>query len=730
MSLRTEAVKHVSHVVTPTPNVNAHKITTIFNESVFTLKTAREFLSDEAYKSLVNSNKGAKKIDRTVANQIATGLRSWAESKGVTHFTHWFQPLSGATAEKHDSFFTLKSDGTAIEEFDGAALIQQEPDASSFPNGGLRATFEARGYSAWDPSSPAFIIEIGSGKTLCIPTIFIAYTGESLDYKAPLMKAVEAVNKAAVTVCNYFDKNISKVVPTLGWEQEYFVIDEALVNARPDLVQCGRTVFGSAPAKGQQLEDHYFGSIPERIYAFMRDYENEAYKLGIPLRTRHNEVAPAQFECAPIFEECNIAVDHNILLMDVMTRVAKRHRLVVLLHEKPFAGINGSGKHNNWSMATDTGINLLAPGKTPKTNLMFLTFFVNTIKAVHDYADILRASIASASNDFRLGANEAPPAIISVFIGEYLTKVLNDVETRVGGKFDEQDEAILKLDLHRSIPELMIDNTDRNRTSPFAFTGNKFEFRAVGSTANCGHPMTVLNTIIADTLVKFAAEVDALIEKGDKKEIAIMQVIQKYIVSSKKILFEGDGYSEEWHKEAEKRGLPNLKTTPVALDAMVTEKSKKLFKDNGIFTHAELEARYEIELETYIKKVQIEARVMGDLATNHIIPAAIKYQNELLKNVSLLREAALPEKLYKGQLTLLKDVSTHIQQVYENTYAMVEERKVANNLTDSREKAIAYEAKVKAQYFDKIRYHVDKLEQLVDDELWTLPKYREMLFLR
>jgi glutamine synthetase len=730
MSLRTEAVKHVSHVATTTPIVNAHKITTIFNESVFTLKTAREFLSDEAYKSLVNSNKGAKKIDRAVANQIATGLRSWAESKGVTHFTHWFQPLSGATAEKHDSFFTLKSDGTAIEEFDGAALIQQEPDASSFPNGGLRATFEARGYSAWDPSSPAFIIEIGSGKTLCIPTIFIAYTGESLDYKAPLMKAVEAVNKAAVTVCNYFDKNISKVVPTLGWEQEYFVIDQALVNARPDLVQCGRTVFGSAPAKGQQLEDHYFGSIPERIYAFMRDYENEAYKLGIPLRTRHNEVAPAQFECAPIFEECNIAVDHNILLMDVMTRVAKRHRLVVLLHEKPFAGINGSGKHNNWSMATDTGINLLAPGKTPKTNLMFLTFFVNTIKAVHDYADILRASIASASNDFRLGANEAPPAIISVFIGEYLTKVLNDVESRVGGKFDEQDEAILKLDLHRSIPELMIDNTDRNRTSPFAFTGNKFEFRAVGSTANCGHPMTVLNTIMADTLVKFAAEVDALIEKGDKKEIAIMQVIQKYIVSSKKILFEGDGYSEEWHKEAEKRGLPNLKTTPVALDAMVTDKAKKLFKDNGIYTHGELEARYEIELETYIKKVQIEARVMGDLATNHIIPAAIKYQNELLKNVSLLREAALPEKLYKGQLTLLKDVSTHIQQVYENTYAMVEERKVANNITDSREKAIAYEAKVKAQYFDKIRYHVDKLEQLVDDELWTLPKYREMLFLR
>jgi glutamine synthetase len=730
MSLRTNAVNHVSYGKHNKVDVGTARITGVFGESVFTLKTARGYLSDEAYKSLVTSIKGGKKIDRAVANQIAIGMKAWAESKGVTHFTHWFQPLTGTTAEKHDSFFTLKSDGSAIEEFDGAALIQQEPDASSFPNGGLRATFEARGYSAWDPSSPAFIIEIGNGRTLCIPTIFIAYTGESLDYKAPLMKAVEAVNKAAVNVCNYFDKNVTKVTPTLGWEQEYFVIDESLVNARPDLVQCGRTVFGSAPAKGQQLEDHYFGSIPERVYAFMRDFENESYKLGIPLRTRHNEVAPAQFECAPIFEEVNIAVDHNILLMDVMTRVAKRHHLVVLLHEKPFAGINGSGKHNNWSLATDTGVNLLAPGKTPKTNLMFLTFFVNTIKAVHDYADILRASIASASNDFRLGANEAPPAIISVFVGEYLTKVLNDVESRVSSKFDEQDEAILKLDLHRSIPELMIDNTDRNRTSPFAFTGNKFEFRAVGSTANCAYPMTVLNTIVADTLNKFAAEVDALIEKGEKKEIAIMQVIQKYIVASKKILFEGDGYSEAWHKEAEKRGLPNLKTTPVALDALISDKSKKLFSETGILSHAELEARYEIELEKYIKKVQIEARVMGDLATNHIIPASIKYQNELLKNVSLLREASLPEKLYKGQLTLLKEVSTHIQQVYDNVFEMVEERKKANVMTDSREKAIAYESKVKAQYFDKIRYHVDKLEQLVDDELWTLPKYRELLLLR
>src|ERR1700755_627585 len=570
-SLRFKAIDNLTtSEVTQVPG--AAKITAIFGENVFTLKTAREFLSDEAYKSLQASIKGGKKIDRTVANQIASGIRQWAEGKGVTHFTHWFQPLTGTTAEKHDSFFTIKSDGTAIEEFDGAALIQQEPDASSFPSGGLRATFEARGYTAWDPSSPAFIIEIGKGKTLCIPTIFVSYTGESLDYKAPLLKALEALNKSAVDVCNYFDKNVTKVTATLGWEQEYFVIDEGLHNARPDLVLCGRTVFGHSSAKGQQLEDHYFGSIPERVYAYMRDFETESYKLGIPLRTRHNEVAPAQFECAPIFEEVSVAVDHNSLLMDIMDRVARRHKLKVLLHEKPFAGINGSGKHNNWSMATDTGVNLLAPGKTPKTNLMFLAFFVNSIKAVHDYADLLRASIASASNDFRLGANEAPPAIISVFIGQYLTKVLNDVKERVGGKFDEQDEAILKLDLHRSIPELLLDNTDRNRTSPFAFTGNKFEFRAVGSGANCANAMISLNTILAETLKRFKKDVDTLIEKGEKKEIAIMQTLRKYIVDSEKILFEGDGYSDEWHHEAERRGLPNVPTTPLALDAMVTAK--------------------------------------------------------------------------------------------------------------------------------------------------------------
>jgi glutamine synthetase len=728
MSLRFDAIRDLKN--NQTTVAASAKITGIFNSSVFTLKTAREYLTDESYKSLMTSIRGGKKIDRTMANQIAIGIKAWAESKGVTHYTHWFQPLTGTTAEKHDSFFTLKGDGTAIEEFDGAALIQQEPDASSFPSGGLRATFEARGYTAWDPSSPAFIIEIGQGKTLCIPTLFVAYTGESLDYKAPLLKAVEAINKAAIDVCHYFDKNVTKVTPTLGWEQEYFVIDEAIANARPDLVQCGRTVYGASPAKGQQLEDHYFGSIPERVYAFMRDFEQESYKLGIPLRTRHNEVAPAQFECAPIFEEVNIAVDHNTLLMDIMSRVAKRHKLVVLFHEKPFAGINGSGKHNNWSLATDTGVNLLAPGKTPKTNLMFLTFFVNTIKAVHDYADILRAAIASAPNDHRLGANEAPPAIISVFVGQYLAKVLDDIETRVGNKFDEQDEAILKLDLHRSIPELLLDNTDRNRTSPFAFTGNKFEFRAVGSSANCAISMTVLNTIMADTLKQFKADVDGLVEKGDKKEIAIMQVIQKYIVESKAVLFEGDGYSDQWHVEAERRGLPNLKTTPVALDAMVTKKAKDLFERNHVYTHTELEARHEIELEKYIKKVQIEARIMGDLAINHILPAAISYQNKLSTNISGLKAAGLGADSYASQTDLLQQVSKHIQVIYTQVNAMVEARKVANNIEDTRKKAIAYEADVKSAFFDEIRYHVDKLEHLVDDDKWTLPKYREMLFLR
>jgi glutamine synthetase len=723
-SLRFKAIENLRSNAEVTVKSSV-KITGIFGENVFTLKTARQFLSDEAYKSLVSSTKGGKKIDRSMGNQIANGLRAWAESKGVTHYTHWFQPLTDLSAEKHDSFFTLKGDGTPIEEFEGAALIQQEPDASSFPSGGLRATFEARGYTAWDPSSPAFIMEIGNGKTLCVPTIYVSYTGESLDAKTPLIKALVALDKAGVEVAQYFDKNVSKITATLGWEQEYFVIDAAMANARPDIMMTGRTVFGHSPAKGQQLEDHYFGAIPERIYAFMRDYEQEAYKLGIPLRTRHNEVAPSQFECAPIFEETNLAVDHNTLLMDVMARVAKRHSLVVLLHEKPFAGINGSGKHNNWSIATDTGINLLAPGKTPKTNLMFLTFFVNTIKAVHDYAGLLRASIASAGNDHRLGANEAPPAIISIFIGKYLTEVLNQVETRVGGKFDEQDEAMLKLDIHKTIPELMLDNTDRNRTSPFAFTGNKFEFRAVGSSANCAINMTVLNTIVAETLKQFKKDVDAYIEKGDKKEIAIMQVIQKYT-----ILFEGDGYSEDWAKEAKKRGLANIKTTPLALDEYITDATKKLFKSNDIYTHAELEARHEIMLEAYIKKVQIEARTMGELATSLILPSAVKYQNVLIENINGLKASGLKEAAYSSQMRVLEQISNHINAMSTGVQNMIEERKKANVISDTRQKAIAYCDNVKGKYFDEIRYHVDKLEMLVDDTHWLLPKYREMLFLR
>ncbi|MEO5999036.1 MAG: glutamine synthetase III [Chitinophagaceae bacterium] len=729
MSLRSNAINNLSDHSKDVTVVST-KITGIFGENVFTLKTARELLSDEAYKSLVTSIKGGKKIDRVMANQIASGVRQWAEKKGVTHYSHWFQPLTGTTAEKHDSFFTIKSDGTAIEEFDGAALIQQEPDASSFPSGGLRATFEARGYTAWDPSSPAFIMDIGLGRTLCIPTIFVSYTGESLDYKAPLLKALESLNRSAVEVCNYFDKNVTKVTATLGWEQEYFVVDEGFFNARPDLLLSGRTVFGHGPAKGQQLEDHYFGSIPERIYAFMRDFENEGYKLGIPLRTRHNEVAPAQFECAPIYEEVSVAVDHNTLLMDIMDRVARRHSLRVLLHEKPFAGINGSGKHNNWSMSTDTGVNLLAPGKTPKTNLMFLTFFVNTIKAVCDYADLLRASIAGAGNDYRLGANEAPPAIISVFIGQYLTKVLDDVQARVGDKFDEQDEAILKLDLHRSIPELLLDNTDRNRTSPFAFTGNKFEFRAVGSTANCANPMTTLNTILAETLKKFKKDVDALIEKGDKKEIAIIHVIREYIVSSKKVLFEGNNYSDEWAAEAEKRGLPNIKTTPLALDAMITDKAKSLFESNNVYSHSELEARYEIEVEKYIKKVQIEARMMGELATSNILPGAIKYQNTLIENIKGLMDIGMPEDAYANQKQILTKISEHIAAVSDGVEKMIEARKKANAIENNRDRAIAYCDSVKGEFFESIRYHVDKLELLVDDKEWTLPKYREILFLR
>ena len=728
-SLRFPALQELASEERKIAHYNGKRISSMFNSNVFTGRAMREFLSDEAYKSLLASVKAGANIDRKKADQIAAGMKGWAEERGVTHFSHWFQPLTGTTAEKHDSFFTIKSDGAAIELFDGDALIQQEPDASSFPNGGIRATFEARGYTAWDPSSPAFIMESGFGKTLCIPTIFIAYNGESLDYKAPLLKSIHALDKAAVDVCNYFDKNVTKVTVTLGWEQEYFVIDESLANARPDLVMCGRTLVGHAPAKGQQLEDHYFGSIPERVFAFMQDFEQESYKLGIPLRTRHNEVAPGQFECAPIFEEVNIAVDHNSLLMDIMGKVAKRHKLKVLLHEKPFAGVNGSGKHNNWSMATDTGVNLLAPGKTPRTNLMFLTFFVNTIKAVHDHADLLRAAIASAGNDHRLGANEAPPAIISAYLGTYLSQVLDEVETRVKDKFTEQDEVILKLDIHKQIPELLMDNTDRNRTSPFAFTGNKFEFRAVGSSANCGSPMTVLNTIVADTLKQFKVEVDVLIEKGEKKEIAILHILRDYIASSKNIRFEGDNYSEEWAQEAAKRGLSNLKTTPEALAAFVSDNAKKVFYNNNIYSERELEARHEIMLEDYVKKVQIEARILGYMCSTHILPAAVNYQNILIQNVSGLKALGLADDAFRSQLNILKVVSNHIQEINDNVEAMINARKKANNVADLHERADIYCCEVKP-FFEKIRYHADKLELTIDDKLWPLPKYRELLYLR
>ncbi len=705
------------------------KITDFFACNVFNGNKVREYVSDEGYKSWQNSVKAGNKIDRKMADQIASGMKAWAMKNNATHYSHWFQPLTGTTAEKHDSFFTLKGDGTPLETFDGDALIQQEPDASSFPNGGIRATFEARGYTAWDPASPPFIMETAKGKTLCIPTIFVAYSGESLDYKAPLLKSIAVLDKAAVDVCNYFDKNISKVTVTLGWEQEYFLIDEALADARPDIVQCGRALIGHAPAKGQQLEDHYFGAIPERVFAYMQDFEQEAYKLGIPLRTRHNEVAPGQFECAPIFEEVNVAVDHNSLLMDVMNRVAKRHKLKVLFHEKPFAGVNGSGKHNNWSLSTDTGINLLAPGKTPRTNLLFLTFFINVIKAVHDHADLLRAAIASEGNDYRLGANEAPPAIISVFIGKYLTEVLSEIKERVGGNFTEQDEVILKMDIHKHIPELLMDNTDRNRTSPFAFTGNKFEFRAVGSSANCGSPMSTLNTIMAKTLIEFKKEVDAKIAGGEKKEIAILQVLKSYIKDSQNICFEGDNYSEEWAKEAEKRGLSNFKTTPEALDVLTKPETLKMFSEMGIYSERELHARHEIVLEEYVKRVQIEARVLGYLTTNHILPVAVTYQNSLIQNVKGLKELGLEEKTYAAQLNLLKVISGHIQEINDNVEAMIEERKKANKMENMRERAEAYCTKIKVR-FDKIRYHVDKLELFVDDKLWPMPKYREMLFLK
>ncbi|MEZ4856353.1 MAG: glutamine synthetase III [Gelidibacter sp.] len=697
-----------------------------FGSNVFNEASMRQYLTKEAYVSVMDAIQYGTKIDRIVADHISTGMKEWAISKGATHYTHWFQPLTGATAEKHDAFFETIGNGLAIEKFGGSQLVQQEPDASSFPNGGIRNTFEARGYTAWDPTSPAFIY----GTTLCIPTVFVAYTGEALDYKTPLLRALQAIDTAAVAVCKYFDKNVKKVNASLGWEQEYFLIDRALASARPDIVLTGRTMLGHSPAKGQQLDDHYFGTIPARAMSYMRDLETECMLLGIPVKTRHNEVAPNQFELAPIFDEANLAVDHNSLLMDIMDRVAERHNFKVLFHEKPFAGVNGSGKHNNWSLSTDTGVNLLSPGKTPMSNLQFLTFFINTIKAVNEYEELLRAAIASASNDHRLGANEAPPAIISVFIGEQLTKVLNELENVTDGKLSPEEKTDLKLNVVGKIPDVLLDNTDRNRTSPFAFTGNKFEFRAVGSKANCAHPMTVLNSIVAKQLMDFKVEVDVLIDKkGLKKDEAVFNVLREYIKKSKNILFEGNGYSDAWEKEAKKRGLSNNKTTPEALKAKISKKALQLFEELGVMNTIESEARYEIEMEEYVLRIQIEGRVLGDIARNHIVPTAVKYQNILIENVKGLKEiyGASFKNFAKEQLILIEEISSHIESINSNVTKMTDARKASNKIDNIEKKAHAYCFDVRP-LFDDIRYHCDKLELLVDDELWPLAKYRELLF--
>ena len=695
------------------------KISEYFGQDVFDLKRMQALLSPDIYKKVKQAINEGLKIDLETADAIASAVKSWAMSKGATHFTHWFQPMTGATAEKHDTFFDYI---TGLERFKGSELVQQEPDASSFPSGGIRSTFEARGYTAWDPSSPIFVY----GVTLCIPTVFVSYTGEALDNKAPLLKAVEAVDQAATRVCQLFDRKVTRVKPFLGCEQEYFVIDKSLYNSRPDLVMAGRTVFGHNPARGQQLDDHYFGSIPPRIYDFMKDFEIELLKLGIPVSTRHNEVAPSQFEVAPAFEEINVATDHNQLLMDVMNKVAERHDLRVLFHEKPFAELNGTGKHNNWSLITNTGVNLFQPSSSARENLVFLVFLVNTIKAVYHYADLLRASIASAGNDHRLGANEAPPAIMSVFIGSQLTAVLDELEKKGNIKLEKGDNMYMKLGIDK-IPPIILDNTDRNRTSPFAFTGNKFEFRAVGGSANTAAPMTILNLIVAEQLTQFYNDVQKEIGKGAEKKIAVVNVLRKYIKDSKKVRFEGDGYSDEWVTEAEKRGLTNIKDTPRALDAYLKDVSRKLFKKHKVLNDIELEARNEISWESYIMKIQIESRVMGDLVLNHVIPTAIVYQNKLITNAKGLQELNINNKEI---LENINKISNYIEVLSRGVHDMVEERKRVNKIADSRERAIAYCDEVKGKYFEKIRYAVDKLELLVDDEDWPLVKYREMLFLR
>ena len=704
------------------------KTSEYFAVNVFDLKKMQEYLSEEAYESVKNAVESGSKIDRKVAEQIASGMKSWALDRGASHYTHWFQPLHGTTAEKHDAFFQPTKDGGVIESFGGDKLVQQEPDASSFPSGGIRNTFEARGYTAWDPSSPAFVI----GTTLCIPTIFVAYTGEALDYKTPLLRSLTALDSAAVKVCQLFDRNVTKVIGTLGWEQEYFLVDEALYHARPYLMLTKRTLMGHASAKDQQLADNYFGSIPERVMSFMKELEIEAYKLGIPIKTRHNEVAPNQFECAPVFEEVNLAVDHNQLLMDIMEKIAKHHYFRVLFHEKPYKGVNGSGKHCNWSLATNTGINLLSPGKTPKLNLQFLTFLVNTMKAVHDWQDLIRASIMSSGNSHRLGGHEAPPAIISVFIGQQLTKMLDEIVNRVSNKKMSPDEKTgLKLDVGK-IPEILLDNTDRNRTSPFAFTGNRFEFRAVGGSANTANPMITLNTVMANQLNEFMTDVNKAREKGVKKDEAIFQVLRNYIIKSKRIRFEGDGYSDNWVKEAEKRGLSNITDVPDSFSAIITKEAKALFTKTNVLSEVEINARFDIRLERFTKKIQIESRVLGDLAINHIIPTCINYQTKLIENVKGIKQVCTVDEFNSVsalQMETIKEISHRISQAKMLVDQMKEERKKANNMEKILDKANYY-SKVVIPYLGKIRSHIDRLELIVDDRMWPMPKYRELLFNR
>ncbi len=700
-------------------------IASYFGQNVFNDEAMRRFLPENAYLSVKAAIQSGQKLSREVADVVAAGMKEWAQSKGCTHFAHWFQPLTGKTAEKHDSFFTMTHDGRVIEEFTGAALVQQEPDGSSFPSGGMRSTFEARGYTVWDPSSPAFIMDVGGGKTLCIPTIFVTYDGLAQDYKLPLLRSQAFLDKAAVPICQLFNPQITKVTATLGWEQEYFVVDEALFNARPDLVMTGRTLLGRPATKHQQLEDHYFGSIPERVYLFMRDLETECHRLGIPVRTRHNEVAPGQYEVAPVFEEINVAVDHNQLLMDIMERIARRHKLRVLLHEKPFAGINGSGKHNNWSLTTNTGVNLLSPGDSPSRNLRFLTFFVNTIMAVYRYADLLRASIAHAGNDHRLGANEAPPAIISVFIGEAMTRLLNRI---ADGK--KTDDAAVKraLDLISKLPNLELDNTDRNRTSPFAFTGNKFEIRAVGSSQNCAAPMTVMNTMVGLQLLDFKRDVDRLMAKGTDKEEAILMVIKKYIRKMKPILFEGNNYSEEWKQEAARRGLSNHANTPEALAVLATPEAQEFYGRSGVLSAKELDALLRVQLHAYCTKLDIEAKTLAEMVRTLIMPAVVRYQTELAQNLAALRQTGL-EDAATLQSETLQQIAQHLLTIREGLNQMQAAQTKAHHTEDLFEEARIFCYEVKPQ-MERIRTAADELEGIVDDQYWPLVKYRELLFIR